>query len=126
MSEQDCLFCKFSNNEIPVVKIFEDQDIFVIADIAPQAPTHLLLIPKKHYENGAEVAQKDPQAAGLAYKADATKVDKTKQAKYAAGQQCSNCALFQGKATDAAGACPLFAGKQVAGKGWCSAYAKKA
>lgn len=63
MSEQDCLFCKFSKNEIPVVKIFEDQDIFVVADIAPQAPTHLLLIPKKHYENGAEVAQKDPQAA---------------------------------------------------------------
>jgi hypothetical protein len=74
----------------------------------------------------AMVDEKDPQAAGLAYKADATKVDKTKQAKYAAGQQCSNCALFQGKATDAAGACPLFAGKQVAGKGWCSAYAKKA
>ena len=55
MSEQDCLFCKFSKDEIPVGKIFEDQDIFVIADIAPQAPTHLLLIPKKHYENGAEV-----------------------------------------------------------------------
>ena len=63
MSEQDCLFCKFSKSEIPVPKLFEDQDIFVIADIAPQAPAHLLLIPRKHYENGAEVAQKDPQAA---------------------------------------------------------------
>jgi hypothetical protein len=60
------------------------------------------------------------------YKADATKVDKAKQPKYAAGQQCSNCSLFQGKPADAAGGCPLFAGKQVAGKGWCSAYAKKA
>jgi hypothetical protein len=74
----------------------------------------------------AMVDEKDPQAAGLGYKADATKVDKAKQPKYAAGQQCSNCALFQGKASDAAGGCPLFAGKQVAGKGWCSAYAKKA
>ena len=74
----------------------------------------------------AMVDEKDPQAVGLAYKADATKVDKAKQPKYAAGQQCSNCALFQGKAADAAGGCPLFAGKQVAGKGWCSAYAKKA
>jgi hypothetical protein len=73
----------------------------------------------------AMVDEKDPQAAGLGYKADATKVDKTKQPKYAAGQACSNCALFQGKASDAAGGCPLFAGKQVAGKGWCSAYAKK-
>jgi hypothetical protein len=73
----------------------------------------------------AMVDEKDPQAAGLGYKADATKVDKAKQPKYAAGQLCSNCALYQGKASDAAGGCPLFAGKQVAGKGWCSAYAKK-
>jgi hypothetical protein len=73
----------------------------------------------------AMVAESDPQAAALSYKADATKVDKAKQPKYAAGQQCSNCALFQGKADAAAGGCPLFAGKQVAGKGWCSAYAKK-
>ena len=72
------------------------------------------------------VDEKDPQATGLGYKADATKVDKTKFPKYAAGQACANCALFQGKAADAAGACALFAGKQVSGKGWCSAYAKKA
>ncbi len=74
----------------------------------------------------AMVDEKDPQAVGLGYKADATKVDKAKQPKYAAGQLCSNCSLYQGKATDAAGGCPLFAGKQVAGKGWCSAYNKKA
>ncbi|OIM98566.1 twin-arginine translocation pathway signal protein [Polynucleobacter sp. QLW-P1DATA-2] len=72
------------------------------------------------------VAETDPQAAGLGYKSDATKVDKAKYAKYAAGQQCSNCALFQGKTDAAAGGCPLFAGKQVSSKGWCSAYAKKA
>ncbi|WP_405023533.1 high-potential iron-sulfur protein [Limnohabitans sp.] len=74
----------------------------------------------------AMVDEKDPQATGLGYKADATKVDKAKQPKYAAGQQCSNCALFQGKAGDAAGGCPLFAGKQVSAKAWCTAYAKKA
>jgi hypothetical protein len=70
--------------------------------------------------------EKDPQAGALGYKADATKVDKTKFPKYAAGQACSSCALYQGKPADAAGGCPLFAGKQVSGKGWCSAYAKKA
>ena len=74
----------------------------------------------------AMVAETDPQAAALGYKSDATKVDKAKYAKYAAGQQCANCALFQGKPDAAAGGCSLFAGKQVAGKGWCSAYAKKA
>ncbi len=73
----------------------------------------------------AMVAENDPQAQGLGYKADATKVDKAKFPKYAAGQVCSNCALYQGAANSNAGGCPLFAGKQVAGKGWCSAWAKK-
>lgn len=71
------------------------------------------------------VVETDPQAAALGYKADASKVDKAKQPKYAAGQVCSNCALYQGAATSAAGACPLFAGKQVSAKAWCSAWAKK-
>ena len=72
------------------------------------------------------LAEADPQATALGYKADASKVDKTKQPKYAAGQICRNCALFQAAAGAAAGGCPLFAGKQVAAQGWCSAYAKKA
>jgi hypothetical protein len=74
----------------------------------------------------AMVNPTDAQAQALGYVADAAKVDKVKYAKFAAGQACSNCALYQGKAADAAGGCPLFAGKQVAGKGWCSAWAKKA
>jgi hypothetical protein len=75
---------------------------------------------------GAMLAESDAQATALGYKADASKVDKAKFPKFASGQLCSNCALYQGKASDAAAGCPLFAGKQVAGKGWCSAYAKKA
>ena len=74
----------------------------------------------------AKLDEKDPQAVALGYVADATKTDAKKYPKYVAGQVCSNCALYQGKAADAAGGCPLFAGKQVAGKGWCSAWAKKA
>ncbi len=73
----------------------------------------------------AKLDEKDPQAMALGYVADATKADTRKFPKYAAGQNCTNCALYQGKASDAAGGCPLFAGKQVAGKGWCSAWAKK-
>ena len=71
------------------------------------------------------VDEKDPQAAALGYVADAAKADKAKYKNYAAGQNCTTCQLYQGKA-DPAGACPLFAGKRVAGKGWCSAFAKKA
>ena len=72
------------------------------------------------------VQESEPQAVALGYKSDASKVDKVKYPKYEAGQNCANCALFQGKPTDAAGACPLFAGKQVAAKAWCSAWVKKA
>ena len=74
----------------------------------------------------AMVAESDAQAAALGYKADATKVDKAKFPKYAAGQSCSSCSLYQGKASDAAGGCPIFAGKQVSAKGWCNSYVKKA
>jgi High potential iron-sulfur protein len=72
------------------------------------------------------VAATDAQAKALGYVADATMADKAKFPKFAAGQTCATCALYQGKAGAASGPCPLFAGKQVAAKGWCSAYAKKA
>lgn len=71
------------------------------------------------------VAETDPQAAALGYKADATKVDKVKYPKYAAGQHCASCQLYQGPATGN-GNCALFAGKSVHAAGWCSAYMKKA
>ena len=74
----------------------------------------------------ARLDEKDAQAVALGYVADASKADTNKFPKYAAGQNCANCALYQGKATDAFAVCPLFAGKQVAGKGWCSAWVKKA
>jgi hypothetical protein len=70
--------------------------------------------------------EKDPQAIALGYIADATKANKVKYPNYAAGQMCSGCQFYQGKAGAAMGPCPLYGGKQVAAKGWCSAYAKKA
>jgi anaerobic selenocysteine-containing dehydrogenase len=72
------------------------------------------------------VDEKDATAASLGYVAEATRADAKKYPRYAAGQACGNCALYQGKAGDAAGACPLFAGKVVSAKAWCSAYSKKA
>ena len=74
---------------------------------------------------GPLVDEKDPQAAALGYVAVAAKADKAKFPKYADGQLCSNCALYQGGAA-AQGGCPLYPGKQVLAKAWCSAYSKKA
>ena len=74
----------------------------------------------------AMLDEKDAQAVALGYVADAKRVDTKKFPKFVAGQNCANCALFQGKPADKAGGCPLFAGKQVTAAGWCSAWAKKA
>ncbi|MFO1285889.1 MAG: high-potential iron-sulfur protein [Rubrivivax sp.] len=71
------------------------------------------------------VNEKDAQATALGYVADAAKADKAKYKQFAAGQMCANCALYQGKPSDAAGPCPLFGTKKVSSKGWCSAWAKK-
>lgn len=83
------------------------------------------LVAGQTWADGSMVAESDPQAVALGYKADASKVDKVKFPKYAIGQECRTCALYQGKPGDASGGCPLFAGKQVSGKGWCTAWAKK-
>jgi hypothetical protein len=72
------------------------------------------------------VSEKDATAAALGYVADTTKADQKKFPAHAAAQKCSTCALYQGKASDAAGPCPIFAGKQVAASGWCSSWVKKA
>jgi len=45
-----CLFCEIANNKIPSFKIWENEDFFVFLDIMPINPGHLLLVPKKHFE----------------------------------------------------------------------------
>ena len=76
--------------------------------------------------DAAAVDPKDPQAAALGYVLDASKADKAKFPKYAAGQACGSCQLYQGNAGDATGGCAIFAGKKVSAKAWCSAYTKRA
>jgi hypothetical protein len=73
----------------------------------------------------AVLSEADPMAKGMGYRLDATQVDKSKYAKYVAGQTCANCALYQGAAGSAMGGCSLFGNKQVAGAGWCNAWVKK-
>lgn len=85
-----------------------------------------LALSRQAFADAPKLTESDPTAQALGYKADATKVDKTKYAKYAAGQTCSNCQFYQGKPADPYAPCAMFGGKQVSGKGWCSAYNKKA
>ncbi len=71
------------------------------------------------------VSEKDPQAVALGYVTDASRANAKKYPKYAAGQKCGVCALYQGKPGDASGPCPLYAGRLVSSSGWCSAWARK-
>ena len=45
---EDCIFCKIAAGEIPSRCVYEDEDVFAFSDIAPQAPVHILVIPKRH------------------------------------------------------------------------------
>ncbi|MEL7608618.1 MAG: histidine triad nucleotide-binding protein [Bacillota bacterium] len=56
---QDCLFCKMVQKQIPVRAAFEDETVLAFHDIAPQAPVHILVIPKKHFRNIMEVGADD-------------------------------------------------------------------
>lgn len=47
-SNDRCLFCRILSGEIPARKVYEDDDVFAFHDINPQAPTHILVIPRKH------------------------------------------------------------------------------
>ncbi len=63
MSE-NCLFCKIIKGEIPSKKIYEDEDIYAFYDIAPQAPVHFLVIPKKHIESAMAMEETDVTIVG--------------------------------------------------------------
>lgn len=55
----DCLFCKIINKEIPSAVVYEDEELFAFKDIAPKAPVHILIIPKKHICCLAEATEED-------------------------------------------------------------------
>jgi histidine triad (HIT) family protein len=60
----DCLFCRIIQGEIPAKKVYEDDETFVFEDIKPQAPTHVLIIPKKHIVDVKEARAEDAEIIG--------------------------------------------------------------
>lgn len=64
MSDSNCTFCKIVNGQIPANKVYEDDLSFAFRDINPQAPTHILLIPKRHLVSLNEVSEVDRSLMG--------------------------------------------------------------
>ncbi|GAA0678008.1 histidine triad nucleotide-binding protein [Kitasatospora atroaurantiaca] len=59
-AQSDCLFCKIVAGEIPATVVRETADTVAFRDINPQAPTHVLVVPRAHYPNAAALAAADP------------------------------------------------------------------
>ena len=60
----DCLFCKIVRREIPASVVFEDDELLAFNDINPQAPTHILIIPKRHVDSLNDLAPGDDALVG--------------------------------------------------------------
>ena len=64
MANEDCLFCKIISGTIPADFVHQDDRCLVIRDINPQAPTHVLVIPREHLESLDDASQKDEGQLG--------------------------------------------------------------
>jgi len=60
----DCIFCKIDAGDIPSEKVYEDDQCFVINDIAPKAPVHMLVIPHKHIPTISDLEEGEEKLAG--------------------------------------------------------------
>jgi histidine triad (HIT) family protein len=60
----DCIFCKIVAGEIPSTVVYESDEILAFRDINPQAPTHVVVIPKAHHADVASMAEADPAMVG--------------------------------------------------------------
>ena len=65
----DCLFCAIINGDIPSKKVYEDDYCYAFWDIAPQAPVHCLVVPKKHISSANEITEENPNNVAKIFEA---------------------------------------------------------
>ena len=63
----DCLFCKIINGDIPADIVYQDDDVLGFKDVNPQAPQHILFIPKKHIATANDIDPEDAELIGKLY-----------------------------------------------------------
>jgi len=68
----DCLFCRIISGEIPSKRVYEDEHTYAFEDIHPQAPTHVLVVPKKHIRGLKEATPEDGELIGHCHLAAAS------------------------------------------------------
>ena len=67
MSEKDCLFCKILSGDIPADIVYESDSAIAFRDVNPQAPTHVLVIPRKHVATINDLNEDDQEIVGSLY-----------------------------------------------------------
>jgi histidine triad (HIT) family protein len=67
MAENDCLFCKISSGDIPADIVYESEDVVAFRDINPQAPSHILIIPRKHVATINDMTISDIEDVGILF-----------------------------------------------------------
>jgi histidine triad (HIT) family protein len=70
-ASSDCIFCRIIRGEIPSKKVYEDDHVYAFEDIDPKAPTHVLVIPKKHFPGLKEAESEDAEVIGRCHLAAA-------------------------------------------------------
>ncbi len=71
MNDPNCPFCRILRGELPAKKVHEDEHVFAFEDIRPQAPTHVLIIPKRHFAGLKEAQLADAEIIGRCHLAAA-------------------------------------------------------
>jgi histidine triad (HIT) family protein len=64
MDDKNCLFCRIARDELPAKKVYEDDEVVAFEDVNPQAPTHLLVIPRRHIASLDDLTPADTTTIG--------------------------------------------------------------
>ncbi len=64
MSKEDCIFCKIASGQIPATRVYEDDVCLAFNDLSPQAPTHILIIPREHLDSLDHASDKHKEMLG--------------------------------------------------------------
>lgn len=99
MSEAPCLFCRIVAGEVPSTRVHDDDLVIAIRDIAPRAPTHILLLPRRHISSAAELVEADGPLLGrlFAVAADLARAEGFADAGY---RLVSNVGAWGGQTVD--------------------------
>lgn len=70
-TDENCLFCKIVKGDIPSTKVYEDEEVYAFRDIEPQAPQHIVIVPKEHIASANEICSENAAVVGAIFAAAA-------------------------------------------------------